>query len=186
MIAPDTYGRAFNQLAEDYKATVDKMQETGAEMSEFTKQAFNSMAGYAEGFFTDVMKGQFEDLGESFRNMVQGMLANWASMRFMSAAFGSEFAKGGDLGGWVGSLAASFGGGRAIGGPVLAGNAYLVGERGPELFMPQTSGQVVPNNRLAGTSINVPVNVQNGDRALTADLQRSMEATALEVLRRHS
>ncbi len=52
--------------------------------------------------------------------------------------------------------------------------------------MPQTSGQVVPNNRLSGTSINVPVNVQNGDRALAADMQRAMEATAIEVMRRHS
>jgi len=33
--------------------------------------------------------------------------------------------------------------GRAAGGPVTAGRAYMVGERGPELFMPGTSGQVV-------------------------------------------
>ena len=39
--------------------------------------------------------------------------------------------------------------GRATGGPVAGGNAYIVGERGPELFVPLSSGTVVPNNRLA-------------------------------------
>lgn len=186
LIDPATYSAAFNKLGSDFAATVDRVEKSTAEMSEFTKQAFGNMANFAEGFFLDVIKGQFDDLGDSFRNMVQGMLANWASMKFMTAAFGSEFGKGGDLGGLVGSLASSFGGPRALGGPVAAGVPYLVGERGPELIVPSTSGNVVPNNRLAGTSINVPVNVQNGDKALTADMQRSMEATALEVLRRHS
>jgi hypothetical protein len=39
--------------------------------------------------------------------------------------------------------------GRAAGGPVTGGNAYIIGERGPELFVPLSSGTVVPNNRLA-------------------------------------
>lgn len=38
---------------------------------------------------------------------------------------------------------------RAIGGPVFAGMPYLVGERGPELFVPNgVSGNIVPNDRL--------------------------------------
>ena len=40
-------------------------------------------------------------------------------------------------------------GARAMGGPVLAGGTYLVGENGPELFRPQSSGSIVPNNRLS-------------------------------------
>lgn len=53
-----------------------------------------------------------------------------------------------------------FGGGRAMGGPVNAGTSYVVGERGPELFMPNTSGTIIPNNRLGGggTVINLTVN----------------------------
>lgn len=38
---------------------------------------------------------------------------------------------------------------RAAGGPVSGGSPYLVGERGPELFMPAGSGTIVPNNMLA-------------------------------------
>jgi hypothetical protein len=38
-----------------------------------------------------------------------------------------------------------YGGPRAMGGPVAADTAYLVGERGPELFVPDVSGSIVPN-----------------------------------------
>jgi hypothetical protein len=53
-----------------------------------------------------------------------------------------------------------FGGGRAMGGPVNAGTTYMVGERGPELFMPNASGTIIPNNKLSGggTVINLTVN----------------------------
>jgi hypothetical protein len=44
-----------------------------------------------------------------------------------------------------------FGGGRAAGGPVAAGVPYLVGERGPELFVPRGSGTIVPNSRGGGS-----------------------------------
>lgn len=44
---------------------------------------------------------------------------------------------------------------RAGGGPVSAGEPYMVGERGPELFVPSRSGAIVPNG--AGASISVTV-----------------------------
>ncbi len=44
--------------------------------------------------------------------------------------------------------------GRALGGPVTGGQQYMVGERGPELFVPNQSGSIVPNNGLGG-QINV-------------------------------
>lgn len=48
---------------------------------------------------------------------------------------------------------------RAAGGPVMAGKSYLVGERGPELFTPNSSGGITSNNALSsGTTINVTVN----------------------------
>ena len=36
----------------------------------------------------------------------------------------------------------------AMGGPVTAGSPYLVGERGPELFVPDASGSIIPNHDL--------------------------------------
>ena len=46
--------------------------------------------------------------------------------------------------------------GRAVGGPVTGGQQYMVGERGPELFVPNQSGSIVPNNAFGG-QINVTV-----------------------------
>jgi len=78
---------------------------------------------------------------------------------------------GGSGGGLVKALAGAvgsvFSGARADGGPVSAGGAYLVGERGPELFRPAGAGAVEP---LGGGGVNVVVNVQGGD---TAGLARS-------------
>jgi Trp operon repressor len=43
---------------------------------------------------------------------------------------------------------------RAIGGPIAAGQPYMVGERGPELIVPPNSGTVVPNNQLTTNTNN--------------------------------
>jgi phage-related minor tail protein len=65
------------------------------------------------------------------------------------------------------AVSSRFSGARADGGPVSAGGAYLVGERGPELFRPASAGAVEP---LGGGGVNVTINVQGGD---TAGLARS-------------
>jgi len=44
--------------------------------------------------------------------------------------------------------------GRATGGPVTASTPYIVGENGPELFVPSSSGQIVPNSQLAAASVS--------------------------------
>jgi len=54
--------------------------------------------------------------------------------------------------------------GRAIGGPVMGNRPYIVGERGPELMVPQGAGKVVPNNQLAATEPTViNLNIQAVD-----------------------
>ena len=47
------------------------------------------------------------------------------------------------------SLTEPFGGPKADGGPVESNNSYLVGERGPELFVPRSAGAIVPNHSMA-------------------------------------
>jgi hypothetical protein len=61
--------------------------------------------------------------------------------------------------GLVGSLIGAFGGGKAAGGPVRSGTSYLVGENGPELFTPNASGMITPNNRLGGGNTTINLNV---------------------------
>ena len=50
------------------------------------------------------------------------------------------------LGGIIDAVA----GRRQFGGPVHQGQAYIVGEAGPELFVPTISGSIVPNNEMGG------------------------------------
>ena len=44
-------------------------------------------------------------------------------------------------------------GARAEGGPVSAGESYLVGEKGPELFVPRSMGSIIPNGAFAGAGV---------------------------------
>jgi SLT domain-containing protein len=58
---------------------------------------------------------------------------------------------------------------RANGGPIRAGQAYMVGEQGPEIVVPNASGTVVPNNKMGGsTVINVTVTSANPDDVIRA------------------
>lgn len=59
-----------------------------------------------------------------------------------------------------GAISGIFGGGKASGGSVSAGTTYLVGERGPELFTPNSSGSIIPNHALngGGSTFNIVVN----------------------------
>jgi hypothetical protein len=52
--------------------------------------------------------------------------------------------------------------GRAAGGPVSSNRPYIVGEVGPELFVPSSSGNIVPNSALGGSVINLTVNAGMG------------------------
>ena len=58
--------------------------------------------------------------------------------------------------------------GMAKGGPVSGGTPYVVGEKGPELFVPGTSGNIVPNHALGGSS-NVVVNVDATGSSVAGD-----------------
>jgi len=67
--------------------------------------------------------------------------------------------------------------GKAIGGSVQSGQPYMVGERGPELFVPNSQGSIVPNGNLGGgggvvvnQTINVSTGVQQTVRAEIATL----------------
>lgn len=65
---------------------------------------------------------------------------------------------------------------RATGGPVNRGMPYLVGERGPELFIPSTSGQVISNEKTMGRHSQVNINIGSIQDRQDADyLMRRMD-----------
>jgi|TARA_B100000073_G_scaffold348279_1_gene366131 hypothetical protein len=58
---------------------------------------------------------------------------------------------------------------RANGGPVGAGQPYMVGERGPELFVPGAKGNIVPNNAMGGANVVVNVDASGSNVEGNAD-----------------
>jgi hypothetical protein len=75
---------------------------------------------------------------------------------------------------------------KALGGPVQANTPYLVGERGPELFMPNSGGNIIPNNKMGGggssvvvqQTINVTTGVQQTVRAEIVQLMPQIAQAA--------
>ena len=63
---------------------------------------------------------------------------------------------------------------RANGGPVSAGKSYVVGERGPEMFVPNVGGKIVPNSDM-GSSTNIVVNVDASGSSVEGDEARGRE-----------
>lgn len=79
-------------------------------------------------------------------------------------------------------------GARASGGTVTGGNAYMVGERGAEVFVPNKTGTIVPNDQIGGggTTVNQTINISTGvAQTVRTEVQsmmpRIMEATKAAV-----
>ena len=92
-----------------------------------------------------------------------------------SAAGGLGSALGSALGGLLSSV---FGGARADGGAVAAGGAYLVGERGPELFRPGVSGQIDSTPGGGGTTINLNLSGANSPQTFVRSEAQIAQALA--------
>ena len=114
---------------------------------------FNFLKNYIAPFFGGALKIAIQGIGIAITVVVNAVAA---LIRGFEAVIGFGARIGGVVGGAIGAL--GFGGGRAMGGPVSGGTAYMVGERGPELFVPKGSGTIVPNGAGRGTTINLTVN----------------------------
>ncbi len=130
--------------------------------------------------FDDLKRTAFNALNEIAAHALQSGISNL----FGGASGGGS--GGGGLGGLIGqSLGALFGlPGRATGGPVSPGRAFLVGERGPEVFVPTTSGRIDTGSAAAGRDVRVAIQlaIPRGTAAPTA-MQRSSRQIASAVRR---
>lgn len=158
----ETYARAVKEIGESYGTASDQ-------------------AKFWEGAQQELKDGLLDAIvsGKELSDVFEGLAKSIARAALEAALFGtgpfSGGSGGGGGGGLLGSLFGSiFGGFRASGGPVSAGSAYIVGERGPELFMPNTAGNVVPNNALGGgtTDIRVFVDQDGNWQAAVARIAR--------------
>ena len=151
---------AFESVAAKIKENEDKLAPLFA--------AFKVFAAFVRDYLAPYIG---ERLGEAFRflGVVLGVvidlfatLIDNANKSFNAVKRVVEYLKGNPITGtYIKGLEAlnPFGGGRATGGPVSSGTSYIVGERGPELFVPNANGTIVPNGGGGrGNTINVTVN----------------------------
>jgi hypothetical protein len=122
------------------------------------------------------MQGQFDNLGDMFKKLIDRMVAQALAAKLAQSLFGMSGTTGG---GYVGA-AASFLGGlfKADGGDVNAGQPYIVGERRPEVFVPRVSGTIVPNTNGLQSNSSVNVSITAID---TKDFMNKMHEVKREV-----
>jgi hypothetical protein len=133
----------------------------------------------AMGESLDVLLGKSDKTFGQIAADFAEMLAKMALQAAISQVFQTIFAAGtgnvtaavAPAGGYLGTIDPNTGIGYAIprrqhGGAVGAGMPYVVGEAGPELFVPKAAGNIVPNSSLGG---NITVNVAMGQTQGAAD-----------------
>jgi len=139
---PENLKRIKDDLKKVTKDLSEDLQILSAVFSSLLTPAFDS---FFQAFEENKNAGQafFQGLTQGIKNLVQEMI----KLAAISAAI-SLFSGGKISFGTAFKTLSGFGQGlpgRANGGPVSGGNPYLVGERGPELFLPQVSGTIIPN-----------------------------------------
>lgn len=131
----------------------------------------------------------FEDLRRTALNVVGDIAAQAVRNGLGAIASGGGTDAGGgllNLGSLIGSL---FGlPGRATGGPVAPGRGYMVGERGPELFVPTSAGRIDAGsgdgNGSGGRNVNVSIRVVSpAGSSHPESLRRSSRQVAQAVRR---
>ena len=150
----------FNEVLALTTPVVDSVFESITAVAEGTKTAQQA--------FADFLMGISNMLMDTVKQMIAQYIALGIARQFagIPAAGGGGGASVNQLNASAaqyqssGLTMASFGGGRAAGGPVSAGTSYLVGERGPELFVPGAQGNIVPNNAMGGANIVVNVDAK--------------------------
>ena len=170
----DNLNLGSNKFADaliNVKSEADRLKETFMEIGQGIEQGIVSN-------LTDAVMGT-QTLAQAAVNVLNQLKRKLVEVAIQRAVSGIGNRVGGFLGGLFGgrgggglfsggggsgvkfgsvNLGLSSGLGFANGGRPPVGRASLVGERGPEMFVPSTAGTIIPNNKLGGGTTNI-VNV---------------------------
>jgi hypothetical protein len=170
----EKYNRELQRLADirkiigedNYTKAVAKAQDEFEKLSKAGKDSIDDLKRSIEGWgkqFTDtfvdgIMKGKlsFKDLADSIiRDLLRIIVQKQITDKIIGS-WATQDAKGTGILGAIGTI---FGGGMALGGEAKGGTSYLVGERGPEIFTPATSGTVTPSGA-GGVTLSPTYNIR--------------------------
>jgi hypothetical protein len=131
----------FAKVGQDIPTVSDQLQDLANITSNAITQGFTDAITGAKNF-GEAMQNMAKTVVDALLKMVIQEQITAPLMQMISSAFSPK----------------------AIGGSVQAGQPYMVGERGAEMFVPNQSGTIIPNNKLggSGTVINQTINVTTG------------------------
>jgi hypothetical protein len=128
----EAYRERINAESEDINGALESIAVNGLQSLE------DGLMSVIDG--TKSVKDAFSDMARSIlAELTQLAIRQWIIKPLMDMMGLGGPSSGG------GFLSSIFGGGRAMGGPVMAGSSYIVGERGPERFTPMTPGMISPS-----------------------------------------
>jgi flagellar hook-basal body complex protein FliE len=137
-----TFADALKKLAEEAKDTQRAMADV----------ALNGLQSLEDSLVDVIM--QTKSAKDAFKAMARSILADIVRMQIRKAIIApiADF------------MSAGVPAPQAAGGPVTAGRPYMVGERGPELFVPNRNGGIVPNHQMGGggVTVNQTINLSTG------------------------
>jgi len=191
----DGLGESTDKITEKTKTLSEALQElkeTGEKVREGLGDAAVRGVKSLEDALVDVTMGA-ASAKDAFKNMARSIISDLIRIQIqqsitrpLAAAMG-----GGNFLQTIGN--AIFGGARANGGSVSAGKSYLVGERGAEMFVPNQSGTIVPNDKMGGgvtvnQTINLSAGVSQTVRAevigMLPQIQEASKAAVIDARRR--
>jgi hypothetical protein len=162
----DQYAETITKIAEragQAKGQLEALKAAQAELNSASKEFGSALA---EGFKAAVLQGQ--KLDEVLKNLANRM-ASKAIDKLFDLLFATTSGQGTSIFNKLLGIGVT---GRMAGGPLAAGQAAIVGERGPELFIPKNAGMVVPNNAMRGASGPVEVKIINNTMQPVAKQER--------------
>lgn len=154
----------FQRQQLDKQEAMEKMLVTIEQSGKRTQEIFNSVFGNLSSAIDNFVKTGKLSMKDLARSIIQDLIAiqmKAAVLRFLGGIFSPASSFNGSNDGWFKNVYSAQP--RAEGGPVSGSSPYIVGERGPELFVPSGSGTIIPNGQMnsMGNVTNVTNNYIN-------------------------
>ena len=164
-----------NKKIEEQGKLQDENKKKTDELKEKMKEVGEEIENSIKNNLRDAITGA-KTFGEAMTNVLNRIRDKIidAQLDKLLGGFGEAFAGGEKkgLGGILGNILGGFIGGLfANGGQPPINKISVVGERGPELFVPRSAGTIIPNNQIGGESVtnNIVVNVDASGTAVQGD-----------------
>ena len=189
IIAADNVTKKYNNTNNDGVAKVKTYADALKDLKEAAEKVGEGMGDAAvrgvkslEDALVDFSMGA-ASAKEAFKNMARSIIADLIRIQIqqtitkpLSGMLSGMFSAGGAAGG-SGNPSYTAYEPKAMGGLVNARQPYMVGERGRELFVPNSSGTIVPNNKLGGGGVTVNQTIN-----LSAGVSQTVRAEVMQMM----